>query len=57
MPTTQDLKKVVYDQQGMVNQLSKSKDPESQRALDLIKPQYEANLKLYTKALNKYKKK
>lgn len=56
MPTLDELKKVVYDQQGMVNHLSKSKDVESQRALNLIKPQYEKNLDLYTKALNKYKK-
>lgn len=57
MPTTDDLKKIVMDQQGMVNQLSKSSDPGSQKALAVIKPQYEQSLDLYTKALNKYKKK
>lgn len=57
MPTQEDLKRAVYDQQGMVNSLSKAKDPESKKALDLIKPQYEQNLSLYQQAVKKYKRK
>lgn len=57
MPTLDSQKAALYDQQGMVNALSKSKDTESQRALAVVKPQYEKSLDLYTKALQKYKKK
>jgi len=58
MPKSVDqLKDVTYTQQGMVNSLEKSNDPDSKRALSILKPQYEKSLSLYDAALKKYKRK
>lgn len=55
MPTQDDLKNTLYQQQNMINDLSKATDPQSKKALEVMKPQYEQSLSLYTKALKKYK--
>lgn len=58
MPKALDqLKDVTYTQQSMVNNLEKSPDAESKRALSILKPQYEKSLSLYDAALKKYKQK